>query len=196
MTTIAAVQGNGWVAMGSDTQGTYNDAKALNMKGDKIYDNNGILIAGCGMGRGLDLMHKAWVAPKPRKSRMTVDELDIWMARTFIPKMRQLFIDSGYDMKDDGDFAQHESVFLIAVQGTLYIIDDDYSFDREVRGTITSGSGGDFAQGALTGLVKSGVDIFKDVNAAKLALTIAVDSAKDYDVYSGGETRIYTQITK
>jgi len=193
MTTIAAIQGNGWVAMGSDTQGTYNDAKALFMKGDKVYNNNGILIAGCGMGRGLDLMHKAWVAPKPRKSRMTVDELDIWMARTFIPRMRQLFIDSGYDMKDDGDFAQHESVFLIAVQGILYIIDDDYSFDRETRGTITSGSGGDFAQGALHAL---GEGIFSSVESAKKALTTAVDAARAYDVYSGGETRIYVQHAK
>ena len=192
MTTIAAIQGDGWVVMGADTQGTYNDAKALHMIGDKVYDNNGILIAGCGMGRGLDLMQKAWVAPKPR-GKKSIEELDIWMARTFIPKMRKHFIDSGYDMKDDGDYAQHESVFLIAVQGVLYIIDDDYSFDRDTRNTITSGSGGDFAQGALTGLIKVDIDIFKDVDSAKKALTVAVDTAKDYDVYSGGETRIYIQ---
>ena len=194
MTTIAAVQGPGWVAMGADSQGTYNDYKALNMKGEKVYDNNGILIAGCGMGRGLDLMHKAWVAPKPRKSKMTDVELDIWMARTFIPKMRKLFIDSGYDMKDDGDFAQHESVFLIAIQGVLFIIDDDYSFDREVRGYITTGSGGDFAQGSLH---KSGLTgpLFTDLEYAKTALIDAVTAAKDFDVYSGGDTRIYVQQT-
>ena len=192
MTTIAAIQGNGWVVMGADTQGTYNDYKALKMVGDKVYNNNGILIAGCGMGRGLDLMQKAWVAPKPRKSKMSAYELDIWMARTFIPKMRELFVKSGYDMKDDGDFAQHESVFLIAVQGTLFIIDDDYSFDRDTRNMITSGSGGDFAQGALAGLSKV-TNIFKDVESATEALTIAVAASIDFDVYSGGQTRIYVQ---
>jgi len=178
--------------MGADTQGTYNDAKRLLMQGDKVYDNNGILIAGCGMGRGLDLMQKAWVAPKPAR-RMTVEKLDYWMARTFIPKMRQLFIDSGYDMKDDSEYATHESVFLVAVQGTLYIIDDDYSFDRETRGTITSGSGGDFAQGALAVIAESDSSIFTNIFTAQDAMIRAIDAAKEYDVYSGGETRIYIQ---
>lgn len=189
MTTIAAIQGDGWVVMGADSQGTYNDSKRLLMQGEKVYDNNGILIAGCGMGRGLDLIHKAWTAPKPRPDQ-TIEQLDKWMARTFIPKLRQLFIDAGYDMKDDGDYAQHESVFLIAVQGVLYIIDDDYSFDREARGTITSGSGGDYAQGALHA---QGNSIFKSIHKASHAMTKAIDAAKEYDVYSGGETKIYVQ---
>lgn len=189
MTTIAAIQGDGWVVMGADTQGTYNEYRIVKMKGDKVYNNNGILIAGCGQGRGLDILQKAWVAPKPTK-RLSPEKLDVWMARTFIPKMRKLFIDSGYDMKDDGDFAQHESVFLIAVQGTLYIIDDDYSFDRDARNYITSGSGGDFAQGALHA---QGSKIFKSIEDAKKALIIAVDAAKEFDTNSGGETKTYVQ---
>lgn len=192
MTTIAAIQGDGWVAMGADTQGTYNEYRIVKMKGDKVHNNNGILIAGCGQGRGLDLLQKAWIAPKP-KQKLSVNKLDTWMARVFIPKMRKLFIDSGYDMKDDGDFAQHESVFLIAVQGTLYIVDDDYSFDRDERNYITSGSGGDFAQGALYAL---GAGIFKTAEAAGKALKVAVDAAKDFDTNSGGETKIYFQYAK
>ena len=190
MTTIAAIQGDGWVVMGSDSQGTYNDSKRLLMQGGKVYNNNGILIAGCGMGRGLDLMHKAWKAPKPTRKYADVEDLDIWMARTFIPKMRQLFIDAGYDMKDDGEYAMHESVFLIAVQGVLYIIDDDYSFDREVRGYITSGSGGDYAQGSL---FSAKAEIFTDIEHAKEAMETAIDAAKEFDIFSGGETRLYTQ---
>lgn len=189
MTTIAAIQGDGWVVMGADTQGTYNDYRVVKMKGDKVYNNNGILIAGCGQGRGLDILHKAWKAPKPPRI-MDEAQLDIWMARTFIPKMRQIFIESGYDMKDDGDFAQHESVFLIAVQGVLYIVDDDYSFDRDARNFITSGSGGDFAQGAL---YAQGPKIFKTIAEASKALTVAIDAAKEFDTNSGGETRIYIQ---
>ena len=189
MTTIAAIQGDGWVVMGADSQGTYAEYRRVLMDGDKVYDNNGLLIAGCGMGRGLDLMQKAWVAPKPR-GKKTPEQMDYWMAKTFIPAMRELFIRSGYDMKDDGDYAQHDSVFLVAVQGILYIIDDDYSFDRDARKSITSGSGGDFAQGAL---FAQGTDIFKSIESAKKALKIAVDAAKAYDVYSGGETRVYVQ---
>lgn len=193
MTTIAAIQGDGWVVMGADTQSSVAWSRIIKMAGDKVYSNNGILIAGCGMGRGLDLLHKAWTAPKPPK-KLSVDKLDIWMAKTFIPSMRKLFIDAGYDMKDDGDYAQHESNFIIAVQGVVYYIDDDYSFDRDIRGYVTSGSGGDFAQGALyAAYQEKGEELFSDIEVAKNAMEIAVDAAKEFDTFSGGDTKIYIQ---
>ena len=148
MTTIAAIQGDGWVVMGADSQSTYLEYRKLFMKDHKIIDNNGILIAGCGIGRGMNLLQRGWKAPKPR-ANMSPEQLDNWMIKTFIPGMRKLFVDGGYDMKDDGDFAQFENVFIVAVQGHLYVIDEDYSVDRDERNYFTSGSGGDFAQGSL-----------------------------------------------
>ena len=189
MTTIAAIQGDGWVVMGADTQGTYNDYRKVFMKDDKIVENNGILIAGCGIGRGMNLLQRGWKAPKPR-ANMAEDQLDTWMVKTFLPGMRKLFIDGGYDMKDDGDYAQFENVFLVAVQGVLYIIDEDYSIDRDARNYITSGSGGDFAQGSL---YRSGAKIFTDFEYAKKEMKTAIDAAKEFDSNSGGETRIYVQ---
>lgn len=189
MTTIAAIQGDGWVVMGADTQATYHEYRKVQMTDNKVIENNGILIAGCGLGRGMNLLQRGWKAPKPRK-KMTPDELDIWMVKTFIPGMRQLFIDGGYDMKDDGDFAKYENVFLIAVQGIVYIIDEDYSYDRDIRKYITSGSGGDFAQGAL---YYAGPKIFTDLDYAKKAMIKAIDASKEFDTNSGGETRIYIQ---
>ena len=84
-------------------------------------------------------------------------------------------------------------LFRSAVQGTVYIIDEDYSYDREARNYITSGSGGDFAQGALYYALKSGEKIFTNLESAKKAMTKAIDAAKDFDINSGGETRIYIQ---
>ena len=187
MTTIAAIQGDGWVVMGADTQGTYNDYRKVFMKDDKVVENNGILIAGCGIGRGMNLLQRAWKAPKPR-ANMTEEQLDAWMIKTFLPGMRKLFIDNGYDMKDDGDYAQFENVFLVAVQGVLYIIDEDYSIDRDSRNYISSGSGGDFAQGSL---YNHGKKLFTDLEYAKKAMAIAIDAAKDFDCNSGGDTRVY-----
>ena len=99
-------------------------------------------------------------------------------------------MDHGYDMKDDGDYAQHDGVFLIAIQGVLYIIDDDYSWDRDSRNYITSGSGGDFAQGSL---FTAGPKIFTNLTEAKKAMKVAIDASKEFDIYSGGESRIYVQ---
>lgn len=189
MTTIAAIQGDGWVVMGADSQGTYNDYRNVYMKDHKVVNNNGILIAGCGIGRGMNLLQRGWKAPKPSRS-LTPDQLDTWMIKTFIPGMRKLFIENGYDMKDDGDYAKFENVFLIAVQGTLYILDEDYSLDRDSRNYFATGTGGDFAQGSL---YSAGSKIFTDIEAASKAMTLAVDAAKEFDTNSGGETRVYIQ---
>jgi ATP-dependent protease HslVU (ClpYQ) peptidase subunit len=189
MTTIAAIQGTSWVVMGADTQSTHDDYRRVKMSDDKVVNNNGILIAGCGSGRGMNLLQYVFKSPKPQPGR-TIDQLDKWMSNIFIPDMRQTFMDHGYDMKDDGDYAQHDGVFLIAVQGTLYIIDDDYSWDRDIRNYITSGSGGDFAQGSL---YSAGPKIFTNITEAKKSMKNAIDAAKEFDVFSGGETRIYVQ---
>lgn len=192
MTTIAAIQGDGYVVMGADTQGTFNEYRILYMKDNKVIENNGILIAGCGIGRGMNLLQRGWKAPKPTK-KLTPDQLDTWMVRTFIPGMRKVFIDGGYDMKDDGDYAKYENVFLVAVQGHLYVIDEDYSIDRDARNYFTSGSGGDFAQGSLYSSLKSGKKIFDDKEAAVKAMSIAINAGMEFDSNSGGEARIYEQ---
>ena len=189
MTTIAAVQGDGWVVMGAESQGTYNEYRKIYMTDHKIVDNNGILIAGCGVGRGMNIIQKGWVAPKPR-TNLTPDKLDAWMVKTFLPGMRKAFIDGGYDMKDLNEYAHYDNVFIIAVQGTVYIIDEDYSIDRDSRKYITSGSGGDFAQGSL---YRSGHKLFTDLEYAKAEMRTAIDAAKEFDSNSGGETRIYVQ---
>lgn len=189
MTTIAAIQGDGWVVMGADTQSTHDDYRKLYMTDDKVVNNNGILIAGCGGGRGMNLLHHAWKAPKPR-ANMTAEELDVWMVKTFIPSMRKLFVQNGYDMKDDGDYAKFDNVFIVAVQGYVYVIDEDYAFDRDIRKYVTSGSGGDFAQGAIYAY---GPKALKNITDAKKAMQMAIDAAKEFDVNTGGETRIYIQ---
>ena len=193
MTTIAAIQGDGWVVMGADTQATYYEYRNLYMKDDKVVNNNGILIAGCGIGRGMNLLQKGWKAPKPPRANMEKDKLDTWMVTKFIPGMRQLFIDGGYDMKDDSEYAHYENVFLVAVQGELYVIDEDYSLDRDARNYFCSGSGGDFAQSSLYTAVTFGKQIFTDVDEAEAAMVTAINAAKEFDVNSGGETRTYIQ---
>lgn len=190
MTTIAAIQGTNWVVMGAESQGTYNEYRTIFMKDDKVVNNNGVLIAGCGVGRGMNLMQRGWVAPKPRKG-LTADALDTWMVKTFLPKMRKVLVDGGYDMKDLNEYAHYDNVFIVAIHGTVYIIDEDYSIDRDSRHYITSGSGGDFAQGSL---YNHGPELFTNLEYAKKAMETAINAAKEFDSNSGGETRIYVQL--
>lgn len=193
MTTIAAIQGDGWVVMGADSQATYHEYRTIFMKDDKVIDNNGILIAGCGIGRGMNLLQRGWKAPKPPRANMEPEKLDAWMVNKFVPGMRKVFIEGGYDMKDDGDYAQFENVFIVAVQGHVYIIDEDYSLDRCARNYFTSGTGGDFAQGSLYQASKTNPKLFKDIEVAKKAMAVAIDAGREFDSNSGGESRIYIQ---
>lgn len=186
MTTLAAIQGDGWSVIGCDSRSTMESGRMLNMSTEKIVENNGILIAGAGSGRGSNLLQYGWKAPKPRVS----DDLDVWMTKTFIPQMRALFISAGYDMKDEGDAATHDSEFIISVQGVLYPIYEDYSWDREDRNIYVSGSGGDVALGVLEALNYHRINTSK---AAEKALRRAVEIAIKHDIYSGGKIVTHVQ---
>jgi ATP-dependent protease HslVU (ClpYQ) peptidase subunit len=112
------------------------------------------------------------------------------MTKKFIPQMRALFISAGYDMKDEGDAATHDSEFIISVQGVLYPIYEDYSWDREDRNIYVSGSGGDVALGVLEALNYHRINTPK---AAEKALRRAVEIAIKHDIYSGGKIVTHVQ---
>ncbi len=125
MTTLAAIQGNGWSVIGSDSRSSDEYGRPIDMATNKIIENNGILIAGSGAGRGSNLLQFGWKPPKPKIG----EDLDLFMTKKFIPSMRKLFIDAGYDMKEDGDAAAQDSSFIISVHGVLYPIFEDYSWN-------------------------------------------------------------------
>lgn len=116
------------------------------MATQKVVENGPYLIAGAGASRGSNILQFGWAPPKPPNN---VDTLDTFMTRKFIPEMRRAFIEAGYDMKQDGEAAGHDSMFLVAVRGVLYPIFEDYSWDRDSRNIYSGGSGSDFAVGAL-----------------------------------------------
>lgn len=186
MTTLVGVQGDGWCVLGSDSRASLDSGRLLETATPKIVENNGILIAGAGAGRGSNLMHYGWKPAKPRVNQ----NLDEWMSVQFIPQMRFLFMDAGYDMKEEGNFASHDSEFIIAVHGVIYIIFEDYSWDRESRGFYVAGSGGDYALGALEAL---NYNKCTDPKAAEKVVKKSIEIAKKHDVYSGGPVRTFIQ---
>jgi len=186
MTTLVGVQGNGWCVLGSDSRASLESGKLIDAATPKIVNNNGILIAAAGSSRGSNLVHYGWKPARPRANQ----NLDEWMTVQFIPQMRILFVDSGYDMKEEGEMAGHDSEFIIAVNGIIYVIFEDYSWERELRKFYVAGSGGDYALGALEAMN------FSNVNTPAPAEKIvkkAIDIAIKYDVYSGGEVKTFIQ---
>lgn len=189
MTTLAAIQGSGWTVMGCDSRSSDEDGRPMQMATHKIVENNGILIAGAGAGRGSNIMQFGWKAPKPTASQ----DLDIFMTQKFIPAMRQTFIDAGYDMKEDGDAASHDSQFLVSVRGVIYPIFEDYSWDRDTRGIYYAGSGSPIALGAMAAL---GIDDVQDASQAERLVRKAIEIATDWDIYTSGPIITKIQFTK
>lgn len=190
MTTLVALQGKGWAAVGCDSRSSDDDGRFMDLATHKIIENNGILIAGSGASRGSNILQFGWKAPKPK----VTDDLDVFMTQVFIPQMRELFIKSGYDMKEDGDAAGHDSQFLVVVRGVIYPIFEDYSWDRDVRGIYCAGSGADIALGAIEALAS-----FRKADTPKTAeldIRKAIYIASQWDIHTAQPVIVKIQSVK
>jgi ATP-dependent protease HslVU (ClpYQ) peptidase subunit len=154
----------------------------------KVIENEGYLFAIAGLSRGGNLLQFGWKPPAPPNTN-DVNVLDKFITTKFITAMRSLFVNQGFDMKGDGDYAKIDSVFLMAVNGVIYWIDEDYSWDRDTRGIYQHGSGG-----TLAASVMSALEINKCTTPAQATKIIktAVKAATQWDIYSAPP--IYTKV--
>lgn len=184
MTTIVGIQGDGWAVLGSDSRSTSDAGSMVNMATPKIVQNGPYLIAGAGSVRGCNILQFGWTPPKPR------GDLDKFMTKHFIPAMRKVFLENGYDIKAESQAAEHDSEFLVAIDGVIYPIYDDYSWERSADPYYTIGSGGKYALGAL--MASSYEYTFNPEGAEKLVYE-AISIAIDCDQYSGGAILTFSQ---
>lgn len=183
MTTLIAVQGNGWALVGADRRSTDELEMPVRMATSKIIENGGYLIAGAGAVRNCNVLQYAWTPPKP------VGDLDKFFTKRFIPAMREAFKTSGIDIKADTSAAQHESEFIVAMKGKVYLVSDDYSWERSANGLYCAGSGGILAMAAMMALNW-------DIDNPKLTkqnMEIALEIAAELDIRSAAPFDILMQ---
>ena len=104
--------------------------------------------------------------------------------------MRKAFVDAGIDMKEDGEVAENDGGVLISVKGEIYAIQNDYSWDTDIRNVYVMGSGGDIALGAMAAL---GVSKVKTAAQAENIIRKAIATAIEYDMYCSEPIHIFTQ---
>ena len=187
MTTLVAIQGDGWSVLGCDSRISDEDGRFQISKTPKIVDNNGILIASCGSSRTANILHYGYVQPKP----LSKENLNSFVSGKFIPAMRKNFVEAGIDMKEDGEVAENDGGILISVKGEIYSIQNDYSWDTDIRNVYVMGSGGDIALGALAAL---GVAKVKTMQQAEKMIQEAISIAIEYDMYCSKPIHIFTQV--
>lgn len=195
MTVLAAFQGNGFAIIAADSRATEESGNHFILSNPKLtWDEEGdYLFAITGASRGGNLIQQGWIPPQPPEW-LDNNRLDIFMTQTFIPMLRDHFVDSGYEgIAFDGQSAMHDSSFLIAVQGVIYPIFSDYSWDRDVRKIYTGGSGGDIALGVMVALeIEKCKD---DPKAAKAIMKKAIEKACQWNAYCAPPVVIETQYT-
>lgn len=189
MTTLVAYQGEGFAVIGADSRATDEGGRLVNLANPKIVKNGDYLIAVSGASRGGNIAQQGWTPPKPPMTR-DVSKMDIFMTRKFIPSLRKAFIEAGFDGKEDGEAAWQDAGFLVAVNGIIYPIFNDYCWDRDVRGIYYQGSGGDVALGALAAL---GIKNTKTAEEAAKKIKKAITIATEWDAYSHGPIDVKIQ---
>jgi 20S proteasome alpha/beta subunit len=185
MTTLVGLQHDDWCIIASDSKTSFSNFGTDGSPIPKIAINKQYIIAGAGMVRGSNLAHLAFNPPRAPK-----ENLDKFMVTKFIPALRKCFVQHGYDMKESSDIAQHDSEFIVAINGIIYQIDPSYSIERLGSKYYVNGSGFQFAMGALDALDANQIDNHED---AIEAVEKAVKTAIKYDIYSGGKVQIAIQ---
>lgn len=189
MTTLIAFQHDDFCLIAADTQTTGYDLGADCSPMGKIAKNGKYLVSAAGLVRGMNLIQHAFNPPTPPRTNKP-ESLDKFFISTFIPSLRQTFIKSGYDIKMDGASASHENDFIVAINGTLYFIDEVYGVERTKEKIYVSGSGMKLALGAAHAL---GLEEVDDYEEAIEILEQAVKTAIKYDINSGGSVQIALQ---
>jgi len=146
MTTIIAVQYEDKVVMGADSLVTAH-RKFNHPKMEKISKRNGYLIAGAGEVSACDIIQHLWQPPTPT----VADKKDLYhfMIANVVPSLKNIFKENDYNWeKEEGDYETKFS-FLIAINGEVFDIGDDFAVCLDQKGFSGIGSGASVAIGAL-----------------------------------------------
>lgn len=181
MSTVVAVQGNGYCVIGADTR-IMDGTRIINATktSGKIIQTKQYILAGVGVLRPFQVASRNLIIPPISLP------LEDWVAKTFIPALRETYAVNGIS-EDQPDSTGCD--LILGVGGRIWLIDRDFTTVQDTGGVYTAGSGGDYALGRLTGLVGKGDTLQDTVQYVKLALKTACK----FDSNSGNPVVVYSQ---
>ena len=182
MTTLVAYQGEGWCAIGADTQQTFNGHRIVLGK-NKIAHVNGFIIAVAGSARTADVIKQSFKPAKPKVFN------ESYLVNSFIPALQNILIEHNLNHKDGEEFIN----MLVAYNGTYYYLTGDLSVVKDARGIDTCGSGDEIALGAIA-MAKSKGLINKD--SIKYFLEDALYISSKYSNGTSTQSTIHIQEEK
>lgn len=199
MTTIVAVQGDSFAVIGSDSRiSTFDDSgfayqvTTLGGGNAKVAPNGRYLIGVAGDARAINILHHAFTPPAASKS-LSGSRLDAFMTKSFVPSLRQVFELHGYanpQKESSNHLAEQDSSILVAVNGSVFVIESDYGWTSDRTGIYAIGTGGAYALGALSALKGNRRPT---VASATNQIAKALKIASDFDPYTGGPFQTFVQ---
>lgn len=144
MTTIAAVQGDGWAVVGYDSRVTEeNRIYQLPKEQGKVVKNGPFLLGAAGDMRAINLLAHVLKPPTPAPNDIGV-KLDKFISSKFIPALKSCFDEVQY-----GEKGEQDSNILVVVHGTIYEIGSGYDWCHDSSGIYAVGSGSGYALGSV-----------------------------------------------
>jgi ATP-dependent protease HslVU (ClpYQ) peptidase subunit len=187
MTTIAAVQGDGWAVVGFDSRVT-EDGRVFSLPAGsgKVVERGAWLLGAAGDMRAINLVSHILKPPSPPHPGASREELDSFFATKFVPALKNCFDQAQY-----GEKGEQDSQVIAVVSGVVYVVGSSYDWAPDASGLYALGSGGDYALGSMA----RGEDRRKNrtPQASREAVKRAVEIAARFDADTGLPVRVLTQ---
>lgn len=199
MTTIIGIQGQGYAVICTDSRissfdesGSVYQITTLGTSTSKVAQNGRYLLGAAGDVRAINILHHAFSPPTPT-FLSSGPKLDQFITQKFIPALRECFESTGYAMPENDSsshIAEHASTIVVVINGTIYIIDGDYSWTSDKTGIYAVGTGSSYALGALYALT-GGKEL--TLSKAKGIVNKVLHITSKFDPYTGLPFQTFVQ---
>lgn len=190
MTTIVGIQGDGYAVLCGDSRismidesGNASLSITIASSQSKLCQIGRYVIGVAGDLRAINILQYSFNPPQPAAT-LKGKRLDAFIATKFIQELRTCLETHGYATSEREGRAQQiqqGSQYIVAVNSTIYQIDNDYAWCTDTSGMYAIGTGSPYALGALHALQTRQPSL---PQAKKLALK-ALSVASKYDPYTG-----------
>lgn len=185
MTTLAAIQGEGWAVIGYDSRVTEdNRIFVLPKDAGKVVKNGQYIFGAAGDMRAVNLLAHTFKPPVPASTDFGA-KLDKFISSKFIPALKQCFDDAQY-----GEKGEQDSNILVVIHGRIYEIGSGYDWCHDESGIYSMGSGSQYALGAMHASLEGKK---RTISTARSVVKSAVGISARLDPSSGEPIYVISQ---
>ena len=193
MTTILAIQGEDYCAIGSDSQWTDDYNRVGKMTQSKVITVGNYFIGVAGDTRGANIIQHVFNPPQ-LPPKLSGNKLTKFIVSQFIPAYRDCLEQNGLGLPQyESNTAQASIDSLVCANGVIYQIDADYSTEMDTNNLYAIGSGAHYGLGDMQ--MHASNKKISQTSAKRVLLQSLTISAR-FDSNSGSPFHTFIQTRK